>query len=160
MRQQPSEFDNKVFVDRAVGEMNAEDPTEATQANVARIRELIAEIERRGGRALLIEIPFSIEIDGSRFVGVTWNIVHGAFPDLSRWLPIDAPGKELALGRRRASRRAVRPDRRARDRVRPGRTWQLAPLMVPRSAYTAAVVTPPSMTMVWPVMKLEASEAR
>jgi hypothetical protein len=26
--------------------------------------------------------------------------------------------------------------------------------------YTAAVVTPPSMTMVWPVMKVEASEAR
>ncbi|SFH84806.1 hypothetical protein SAMN05216525_102247 [Bradyrhizobium sp. Gha] len=26
--------------------------------------------------------------------------------------------------------------------------------------YTAAVVTPPSITMVWPVMKLEASEAR
>ncbi|TWB62515.1 hypothetical protein FBZ94_103210 [Bradyrhizobium sacchari] len=27
-------------------------------------------------------------------------------------------------------------------------------------SYTAAVVTPPSMTMVWPVMKLEASDAR
>ena len=26
--------------------------------------------------------------------------------------------------------------------------------------YTAAVVTPPSTTMVWPVMKVEASEAR
>jgi hypothetical protein len=26
--------------------------------------------------------------------------------------------------------------------------------------YTAAVVTPPSTTMVWPVMKLEASEPR
>jgi hypothetical protein len=26
--------------------------------------------------------------------------------------------------------------------------------------YTAAVVTPPSTTMVWPVMKLDASEAR
>jgi hypothetical protein len=28
------------------------------------------------------------------------------------------------------------------------------------SAYTAAVVTPPSMTMVWPVMKVDASEPR
>jgi hypothetical protein len=27
-------------------------------------------------------------------------------------------------------------------------------------SYTAAVVTPPSTTMVWPVMKVEASEAR
>ena len=95
LRQRPSEFDNRVYLDRAVGEMNAEDPTVATHANVARIRELIAEIERRGGRALLIEIPFSPEIDGSRFVGVTRSIVHGAFPDPSRWLPIDAPGNEL-----------------------------------------------------------------
>ena len=29
-----------------------------------------------------------------------------------------------------------------------------------RRIHTAAVVTPPSTTMVWPVMKLEASEAR
>jgi hypothetical protein len=28
------------------------------------------------------------------------------------------------------------------------------------SNYTDAVVTPPSTTMVWPVMKVEASEAR
>jgi hypothetical protein len=27
-------------------------------------------------------------------------------------------------------------------------------------SYTAAVVTPPSTTMVWPVMKLDASEPR
>src|SRR5262249_25341508 len=29
-----------------------------------------------------------------------------------------------------------------------------------QQSYTAAVVTPPSTTMVWPVMKVEASEAR
>ena len=29
-----------------------------------------------------------------------------------------------------------------------------------RDVYTDAVVTPPSTTMVWPVMKVEASEAR
>ncbi len=29
-----------------------------------------------------------------------------------------------------------------------------------RHNYAAAVVTPPSTTMVWPVMKVEASEAR
>ena len=29
-----------------------------------------------------------------------------------------------------------------------------------KKTYTAAVVTPPSITIVWPVMKLDASEAR
>jgi hypothetical protein len=40
--------------------------------------------------------------------------------------------------------------------TRPGMTTSI----LERDAYTAAVVTPPSMTMVWPVMKVEASEAR
>jgi hypothetical protein len=37
---------------------------------------------------------------------------------------------------------------------RPGRHWRR------RAGYADAVVTPPSTTMVWPVMKVEASEAR
>jgi len=41
----------------------------------------------------------------------------------------------------------------------------LRPAILPRKRervrnYTAAVVTPPSTTMVWPVMKVDASEAR
>src|SRR5207237_2096658 len=40
----PSPFDNKVYLDRAVQQMNDGDPTVPAQVNVARIRELIDDI--------------------------------------------------------------------------------------------------------------------
>lgn len=91
----PSTFDNKVYLDRAVQQMNDEDPTIAARVNVARIGALIAEIEQRGSRAFLLEIPFAAEIEDSRMVGMSKAIVHAAFPDGERWLPIDPPRDEL-----------------------------------------------------------------
>jgi hypothetical protein len=91
----PSPFDNKVYLDRAVQQMNDEDPTVPARVNLARIRELVDDIERRGSRALLLEIPFAAEIEDSRMVWTSKAIVHAAFPDRARWLPIDPPLGEL-----------------------------------------------------------------
>lgn len=91
----PSTFDNKVYLDRAVEQMNVEDPTKPTRTNVALIRTLIEDLQRRGTRPLLIHIPFAPEIEDSRFVRTTKAIVDQAFPDPGRWLPIKAPMNEL-----------------------------------------------------------------
>lgn len=91
----PSTFDNKVYLDRAVEQMNVEDPTKPTRTNVALIRTLIEDLQRRGTRALLIHIPFAPEIEDSRFVRTTKEIVDQAFPDRERWLPIKPPMSEL-----------------------------------------------------------------
>jgi hypothetical protein len=91
----PSGFDNRVYVERALNEMNAEDPAIAARANVALIRQLVAEIERRGARALLITIPLSPEIEQTRAAQLTRTIVQEAFPDRNGWLPIDVPQAEL-----------------------------------------------------------------
>ena len=91
----PSTFDNRVYVERNVDDMNADEPSAATKANAARIKELIGEIERRGARALLVEIPFSPEIEQTHFVKVTRAIMQEAFPDRSAWLTVDAPLSEL-----------------------------------------------------------------
>lgn len=95
LKELPSPFDNKVYLDRAVQQMNDDDPTAAARVNVARIRELVDDIERRGSRALLIEIPFAAEIEDSRMVRMSKAIVHAAFPDRERWLPINPPVSEL-----------------------------------------------------------------
>jgi hypothetical protein len=58
LREPPSTFDNKIYVDLALRRMNEADPTGPARANVARIKELIDEIQRRESRAFLIEIPF------------------------------------------------------------------------------------------------------
>lgn len=91
----PSTFDNKVYLDRAVEQMNAEDPTKPTRTNVALMRTLIEDLRRRGTRALLIHIPFAPEIEDSRFVRTTKEIVDQAFPDRGLWLPIKPPMSEL-----------------------------------------------------------------
>ena len=92
----PSNFDNKVYLDRAVQQMNdGDDPSVPAEVNVARIRELIDDIERRGSRAFLLEIPVAPEIEDSRMVRMSNAIIHAAFPDHARWLPIHPPMKEL-----------------------------------------------------------------
>lgn len=95
LSQPPSGFDNKVYLERAIAQMNAEDPTTAARANVARIRRLIDEIERRGVRALLIHIPFAPEIERSHLVRISKDVVAEAFPDRAMWLPLDPPMHEL-----------------------------------------------------------------
>lgn len=95
LKEPPSPFDNKIYLDRAVEQMNDDDPTAAAQVNVARIRELVDDIERRGSRALLLEIPFAAEIEDTRMVRMSKAIVHAAFPDRERWLSINPPMSEL-----------------------------------------------------------------
>jgi hypothetical protein len=93
--QPPGTFDNKVYLDRALEQMNEGDPTVPARANVVRIRQLIEELQRRGTRAFLIHVPFAPEIEGSRMVRMTNEIVNEAFPDRGLWLPIDPPRDEL-----------------------------------------------------------------
>lgn len=95
LKEPPSPFDNKVYLDRAVQQMNDDDPTAPARVNVARINELVDDIERRGSRAFLLEIPFAAEIEDSRMVRTSKAIVHAAFPDRGRWLQINPPISEL-----------------------------------------------------------------
>jgi hypothetical protein len=86
LRQPPSDLVSGVFVDRALQQFNAEDPTVVAQANVNRVEQLIASIEQRGSRALLFELPYSEPIEGSRSANTTREIVHAKFPAADRWL--------------------------------------------------------------------------
>jgi hypothetical protein len=95
LKEPPSGFDNRVYVERAVKEMNAEDPAAAVRANVVLIKQLIGEIERRGARALLIAIPLAPEIEETRAARETKEILQDAFPDRDAWLSLDAPLAEL-----------------------------------------------------------------
>jgi hypothetical protein len=95
LAQPPSDFDNRIYAERALQQSNAEDPTVAVQASVARLEPLIAAIEQRGARVLLFELPYSEALEGSRSATITRAIVHGQFPDPKRWLPIDFTRSEL-----------------------------------------------------------------
>jgi len=93
--QPPGDFDNRIYVDRALQQFNAEDPTDAAQRNAKRIRELIRVLEQRGARVFLFELPYAEPIERSRFAATTREIVRAAFADSKRWLPIEVSRSEL-----------------------------------------------------------------
>ena len=59
------------------------------------LRTLIDDMQRRGTRAFLIHVPFAPEVEDSRFVRTTKEIVHEAFPDPALWLTVNPPTREL-----------------------------------------------------------------
>jgi len=89
VEQPPSDFDNRIYLDRALQQFDAEDPSDKVQFNVKRIGELIRTVEQRGARVFLFELPYSEPIERSRYAAATREIVHAAFPDSRRWLPIE-----------------------------------------------------------------------
>lgn len=91
----PDTFDNKVYLDRAREQMNDGDPTAPARANVVRIRRLIDDLQRRGSRVLLMHVPVAPEIEDTRLVRRTREIVDEAFPDRALWLPLEPPMGEL-----------------------------------------------------------------
>jgi hypothetical protein len=98
LRQPPTDFDNHIYADRALLEMNAEDPTDAVRSNIRKIRQLITSIEQRGARVFLFELPYSERVESARSVEITRELVHAAFPDPDRWLRVDFPRAELRWG--------------------------------------------------------------
>ena len=93
--QPPSEFDNRIYVDRAAQQFNAEDPADAARSNAKRIGELIRMMEQRGARVFLFELPYAEPIERSRAATITREIIHSAFPDSKRWLSIEVSRGEL-----------------------------------------------------------------
>jgi hypothetical protein len=95
LAQPPGDFDNRIYVDRAQQQFNAEDPTDAVQVNAKRIAELIRMVEQRGARVFLFELPYAEPIEGSRSAAATREIIHAAFPASKRWLSIEVNRSEL-----------------------------------------------------------------
>ncbi len=95
LKQPPSNFDNRVYAERALQQFNDQDPTVVTLANVNRVERLIASLEARGSRALLLELPYSEALEDSRSAKITREIVHAKFPAPDRWLPIVYARREL-----------------------------------------------------------------
>ena len=95
LRGPPSNFDSRIYADRAFRQSNAEDPTVAVRGNAARVEQLITAIEKRGARVLLYELPYSEQLEGSRSARTTREIVHSKFPEPDRWLHPDFTKSEL-----------------------------------------------------------------
>jgi hypothetical protein len=93
--QAPSDFDNRIYVERAVSQLDALDPSAVVRMSVESMRGLIPEFERRGAKVFLFELPYTDRVEKTRAATITREIVHAAFPELNRWLPIDVTRSDL-----------------------------------------------------------------
>jgi hypothetical protein len=93
--QPPGDFDNRVYVERAVSQFNALDPSPVVRTSVDLIQRLILELEGRGTKVFLFELPYPEPVENSQAARVTREIVRAAFPEPGRWLPIDVTRSEL-----------------------------------------------------------------
>lgn len=91
----PAEFDNRIYLARAMEQANAENPEQATRKNVVALKRLISSLNQGNSRALLFELPYPEELENSTFASVTRGIVHAAFPDPSFWVTIGVSHQEL-----------------------------------------------------------------
>ena len=89
LRQPPSNFDNRVYVDRARQQMNSENPAAVSTPNIKALEKLVDVLEQRGAHVLLFEMPYSEELESTQYATVTRKLVHDAFPDATRWLYLD-----------------------------------------------------------------------
>jgi hypothetical protein len=84
-----------IHADRAFRQLDAEEAASAVRANADRIRQLIGNLEQRGARVLLLEVPYMGRIEETRSVKATKAIIHAAFPEQDRWLPVALNRDEL-----------------------------------------------------------------
>ena len=95
LAQPPGDFDNRIYVDRAQQQFDAENLTDVAQLNAKRIAELVRMVEQRGARVFLFELPYAEPIEGLRSAVAKREIIHAAFPESERWLSIEVNRSEL-----------------------------------------------------------------
>ncbi|WP_370141020.1 hypothetical protein [Bradyrhizobium diazoefficiens] len=127
LKEPPSTFDNKAYLDLALRQMNEGEATGPVRVNVARTRELIDDVQRRGSRAFLIEIPFEGRDRGLPPRRHEQGDCPRSFSGSVAVATDQSAAGPIALGRWCTSRRAIGSDRRARHRKRARRTRRPTP---------------------------------
>ena len=94
LKQPPSDFDNRIYVDRALKEFD-QNPTSALQPNVDRLAGLVQTARQQGVLVVLFELPYPKEIEATRYVEITRGTVRSRFPDPDQWLQVDVAADEL-----------------------------------------------------------------
>ena len=80
---------------RAVADSYPDYPRAAIEANIGQMKRLIAKLNMRGIKTVLVEIPQPRELDPVSTVAMSRHLVREAFPDNDEWLTLDIIPSEL-----------------------------------------------------------------
>jgi hypothetical protein len=95
LRAPPSDFDNRVYVERAMREHSVPPSLADTMKNVATLERLVKQIEERGSLVYFYSLPYAEPLQDSVYAKATANTAHATFTNDLQWLRLELPMHEL-----------------------------------------------------------------
>ena len=108
LRAPPSDFDNRIYVERAARELSTAPSDAIMRTNLATLQRLVEKIEARGSQAYFYNLPLASELQDSVAAKGTAAVAHAGF-SADQWLHLDGsiPGLRWADGVHLDERSAV-----------------------------------------------------
>jgi hypothetical protein len=91
----PSDFDNRIYVERAVREWSTAPAGAITTNNLATLKQLVEKIEARGCTVYLYSLPLAGPLQNSVAAKASAAAAHAAFPDKRLWIHLDGSLPDL-----------------------------------------------------------------
>jgi hypothetical protein len=95
LQARPSDFDNRVYVDRTMREWSTPPSAAEITKNTAVLERLVKQIEARGGLVYFYSLPYAEALQGSVYARATANTAHATFTNDLQWLRLELPMHEL-----------------------------------------------------------------
>jgi hypothetical protein len=91
----PSDFDNRIYVERALRELSTAPSDAVMTNNLVTLRRLADKIEARGSRVYFYSLPLSAALQDSVMATATAAAAHAEFSDDRRWIHLDGTKPDL-----------------------------------------------------------------
>lgn len=85
----PSNFDNRIYLERALREWSAPASNAIKTENLATLLRLVETVEARGSRVYFYSLPLAGPLQNSSATLATAALAHAQFPDDRQWVPLD-----------------------------------------------------------------------
>jgi hypothetical protein len=95
LQARPSDFDNRVYVDRTMREWSTPPSAAEMTKNTAVLERLVKQIEARGGLVYFYSLPYAEALQDSVYARATANTAHATFTNDLQWLRLELPMDEL-----------------------------------------------------------------
>ena len=91
----PSNFDNRIYLERAVQVSRTAPSRTLIKDNLAKLKRLVAEIEARGSQVYFYSLPLAGPLQNSVAAKAETVAAHAAFSDDQRWILLDGSMPDL-----------------------------------------------------------------
>jgi hypothetical protein len=95
LRAPPSDFDNRIYVERAARELSTAPSNAIITNNLATLQRLVEKFEARGSRVYFYSLPLAGELENSAAAKATAAVAHAGFSDDRQWLHLDGSIPDL-----------------------------------------------------------------